>query len=174
MRVTPSVVVSRLWSFCGSWSLLNRGVRYDAVPQSGDRGPCCCRKRRVASGLADLVKQVDELLDGPDEIARGHVVVKQPLERLVRCPLVRPSGEARVWRPEERQLVLLLDAVKLAPEPCHGPQDPPYLAAGQAWQLGVLDPARLEGESGNAGSELGLVEVAPYSAAHALCREQVE
>src|SRR5262249_61190027 len=81
--------------------LPDRDVSNDAAMQRVDRGSRGDGKASVRG--ADLIEQVDELLDGTDEVAGRCVVVKQVLERFAGRPGLRPLGEAGVRLAQERK-----------------------------------------------------------------------
>src|ERR1700751_1292028 len=71
----------------------------------------------VRGSRGDLVQQVDELLDGADEVAGGEVgrLGQDALQPSAAGPPVGRPGKAEVGLAQERQVVVLLQLVELAP-----------------------------------------------------------
>src|SRR5439155_24608178 len=75
------------------------------------------RGQRGRRDGGNLVQQVDELLDRADEVAGGQIgiLVQDALQPRAARPAVGGPGEAEVWFAQERQVVVLLQLVELAP-----------------------------------------------------------
>src|SRR5689334_692989 len=127
-------------------------------------------------GGGDLVQQVDELLDRADEIAGGEVggLGQDTLKPGAARPAIGGPGEAEVGLAQERQLVVLLQLVQLAPGADGGGQCLGEPALGQPGRLDVVGLARLERQGRDAGGQLGGGQAVPQAAAQALGGQQVE
>ena len=100
----------------GRARLAHRGVGDDSAAQRVDRGPGRLRDGRCARCVGDLVQQVDELLDGPDEVAGRKVgLTSTRLQRRPRAQACAAQAKPEVGLAQEGQLCSCSTAVEVTP-----------------------------------------------------------